>query len=179
MGFYGVCQNIITNRPGYLRRFVGATSKANGKHEVIYDECAWLCIYALDLHRPFLRFRVLRCPSDSGGRPHVQFERVRITLEPICDLPHFVSVHAIGSVGFLCHFRCRRMYRPGWREAASVRPCKWLDYATAYCRYMEGREVLTVCMACDHTLTAALSRKNYERTRQKDVQTVSCRQSAS
>jgi hypothetical protein len=46
---------------------------------------------------------------------------VRVALEPICDLPHFVSVHAIGLVGFFCHFRCRRMYRPGWREAASVR----------------------------------------------------------
>lgn len=121
MGFYTVWRNIITNRPRYLRRFIGATSKTDGKHEVIYDESSWLCICALDLHRPLFRFRVLRCAGNSGRRPHVQFERVRITLEPICDLPHIVSVHAIGSVEDVCHFRCRRMYWPGWREAVSIR----------------------------------------------------------
>ena len=120
MGLYSAWNNIVTNRPRYLRHFVGATSKARGKHEVIYDECAWFCVRTLDLHRPLLRFRILRCPSDGGRCPHVQFERVPITLEPICDLKHFVSVHAIGSAGCFCHFRCRRMDWPGWREAASV-----------------------------------------------------------
>jgi hypothetical protein len=163
MGFYRVWHNIITNRPGYLRYFVGSTSKANGKNEVVYDECTWLCIRALNLHRPLLRFRVLRCPGDSGRRPHVQFEGVRITLEPICDLPHFVSVYVIRSVGFFCHFRCRRMYWPSWREAARVRCVRgWIMPLFMTGIWKSG--VLTVCMACGHTLTAALSRTNYEKT---------------
>ena len=64
---------------------------------MVHDERTRLCICALDLYRPLLRFGVLRCVRDGGGCPHVQFERVRVTLEPICDLPYLVRVHAIGE----------------------------------------------------------------------------------
>ena len=110
-----------TNRPRNLRHLVRAASKARGEHEMVNDKRPRLCIRALDLHRPLLRLGVLRGLRDGGGCPHVQFERVRIALQPICNLPRIVGARSMGEVEFLCYLWCRCMDGPGWREAASER----------------------------------------------------------
>jgi len=92
---------INTYRPTNLRHFMRATSQAHGEHEMIHDERARLCICAFNLYRPLLRFRILRGPRDCGGCPHVQFQSMRIALEPICKLPHFISMHVIGEITFI------------------------------------------------------------------------------
>ena len=64
---------------------------------MVHDERPRLCICALDLHRPLLRHGVLRGPRDGRGCPHVQFQGVRITLEPIRNLTRFISMQAMGE----------------------------------------------------------------------------------
>ena len=64
---------LLTNtyRAGILWHIVHATTKSNSEYEMIYDERPWIRVFALDLHRPLLRFGVLRSPRDFGGRPDI------------------------------------------------------------------------------------------------------------
>ena len=92
---------IDTDRPGNLWDFVCAASEARGKYEMIHDKSPWLCVCALNLYCPFLCLGVLPGTRDSGGCPNIQLQRMRITLEPICNLrPHIVSAYTIDEYIF-------------------------------------------------------------------------------
>ena len=67
---------------------------------MVHNKRPRLSIGALDLHRPFLRFWVLRGPRDRGRGPYVQIKGACITLEPISELPRFVSAHKMGEQNF-------------------------------------------------------------------------------